>query len=67
MTTLPYKGHVFTLTQSAPGVSPSGLDLTCGPHWLLRISLDYVPTTPIHHWLDRAIELIQLLNLDTFC
>lgn len=67
MTTLPYKGHVFTLTATPPTSPAPGLDLSCGPHWLLRISLDYVPTTPIHHWLDRAIELIELLNLTSVC
>lgn len=67
MTSLPYKGHVFMLTPSPATAPAPGLDLFCGPHWLLRITLDHVPTASIRIWLDRAVELIDLLNLTSFC
>lgn len=67
MTTIPYKGHVFTLTPGGMNGPSPGLDLSCGPHWLFRITLNYTPSTPIRQWLDRAIELLDLLNLTGLC
>lgn len=67
MKTLPYRNHVFTLTPTPADSAAPGLDLSCGPHWLMRIKIDFSPTSPIHHWLDRAIELIDLLNIQQAC
>ena len=67
MTTIPYKGHVFTFNPAGILTQNPGLDVSCGPHWLMRIRFDFTPNISLNHWLDRAIELITTLNLTGAC
>lgn len=67
MQTINYKSHVFNLVPadlSNPGAS---VDIYCSNIFLLRADPALHPLFSLQLWLDRAVELVKLLNLQFSC
>lgn len=67
MRTITYKSHVLNLVPTDPAVPSAGFDIYCGSIPVLHADVNLHPLFSLRLWLDRAIEMINLMGLNFSC
>lgn len=61
------KGHVLTLLPHDPNQPGTGVDIYCSNIFLLYADPSLHPVFSLKLWLNRAVELINMMQLGMSC
>ena len=67
MQQITYKGHLLNVIPSDPTAATPGVDIYCSNIFLVRADVALHPVFSLQLWLDRAVEIIKMMQLGFAC